>query len=80
MKSILRHKVYRIVGVTLPKIYAVSLMQHQPHNVVDRAPISVMKLNELREQIEEQQKKINNSEMLGTAVARLKEELRHLKL
>ena len=39
-----------------------------------------MELNEMRGKIEEQQKKINNSEMLGTAGALLVEELRQLKL
>ena len=47
---------------------------------MDRFPISVMELNELQGKIEEQQKKINNSEMLGSAVARLEEELFQFKL
>ena len=34
----------------------------------------------MHQSIEEQQKKIDNSEMLGTAGARLEEELRQLKL
>ena len=47
---------------------------------MDRAPISVMELNELHWKTEEQQRKINNSEMRGIAWARLEEELRQLKL
>ena len=49
-------------------------------NIVDRAAISVGELSEMQHRIEEQQKKIDNSEMLGTAGARLEEELRQLKL
>ena len=71
---------YRIVGVTSNKRYVVSLTQLQPPNIVDRADISVMELNEMQHRIHEQQKKIDNSEMLGTAEARLEEELRQLKL
>ena len=56
------------------------LTQLQPPNIVDRAAISVMELNGMHQRIEEQQKKIDNSEMLGTAGFRLKEELRLLKL
>ena len=40
----------------------------------------MMELNELRVKIEKQQKKGNNSEMLGTAGTGLDEELRQLKL
>ena len=39
-----------------------------------------MELNEMQHRIDEKQKKIDNSEMLGTAGARLEEELRQLKL
>ena len=56
------------------------LTQLQPPNIVDRAAISVMELNGMHQRIEEQQKKIDNSEMLGTAGDRLEEELRQLKL
>ena len=55
-------------------------MQLQTANIVNRAPISAMEMNELREKNEEQQKKINNSKMLGTPGARLDEELLQLKL
>ena len=58
----------------------VPLTQLQPPNIVDRAAISVMELNGMHQRIEEQQKKIDNSEMLGTGGARLEEELRQLKL
>ena len=58
----------------------VPLTQLQPTNIVDRAAISGMDLIGMHQRIEEQQKKIGNSEMLGTAWARLEEELRHLKL
>ena len=54
-------------------------MQFLPPNIVDIAPISVMELNELHGKIEKQQRKKNNSKMLGTAGARLEEELRQLK-
>ena len=37
-------------------------------------------LSEMQNRIEEQEKKIDNSEMLGTAGTRLEEELRQLKL
>ena len=47
----------------------VPLTQIQPANIVEKTPISVIELNELRDKIEEQQKKLNNIEMLGTAVA-----------
>ena len=57
-----------------------ALTQRQPPNIVDRAVISVIELNGMHQRIEEQQKKIDNSEMLGTAGARLEEELRQLKL
>ena len=80
VRSIVRQQVYRIVGVTSNKRYVVPLTQLQPPNIVDRAAISVDELNEMQHRIEEQQKKIDNSEMLVTAGARLKEELRQLKL
>ena len=80
VRSIVRHQVYRIVGVTSNKRYVVPLTQLQPPNIVDRAAISVGELSEMQHRIEEQQKKIDNSEMLGTAGARLEEELRQLKL
>ena len=71
---------YRINGVTSNKRNVVPLTQLQPTNIVDRAAISVMELNVMHQRIEEQQKEIDNSEMLGTAGARLEEELRQLKL
>ena len=80
VRSIVRHQVYRIVGVTSNKKYVVPLTQLQPPNIVDGAAISVGELNEMQHRFEEQQKKIDNSEMLGTAGARLEEELRQLKL
>ena len=80
VRSIVRHQVYRIVGVTSNKRYVVPLTQLQPPNIVDRAAISVGELSEMQHRIEEQQKKIDNSEMLGTAGARLEEELRQLKV
>ena len=80
VRSIVRRQVYRIVGVTSNKRYVVPLTQLQPPNKVDRAAISVMELNGVHQRIEEQQKKVDNSEMLGTAGAWLKEELRQLKL
>ena len=80
VRSIVRHQVYRIVGVTSNKRYVVPLTQLQPPNIVDRAAISVMEINGMHQRIEEQQKKIDNSEMLGTGEARLEEELRQLKL
>ena len=57
----------------------VPLTQLQPPNIVDGAAISVGELNEMQHRIEEQQEKIDNSEMLGKAGARLKEELRQFK-
>ena len=80
VRSIVRHQVYRIVGVTSNKRYVVLLTQLQPPNIVDRAAISVGELSEMQNRIEEQQKKIDNSEMLETAWARLEEELRQLKV
>ena len=80
VRSIVRHQMCRIVGVTSNKRYVVPLTQLQPPNLVDRAAFSVMELNEMHQRIEEQQKNIDNNEMLGTAGARLEEELRHLKL
>ena len=80
VRSIVRHQVYRIVGVTSNKRYVVPVTQLQPPNIVDRAAISVRELNGMHQRIEEQQKKIDNSEMLGTAGARLEEELWQLKL
>ena len=80
VRSIVRHQVYRIVGVTSNKRYVVPLTQLPPPNIVDRAAISVGELSEMQHRIEEQQKKIDNSEMLGTTGARLEEELRQLKL
>ena len=79
VRSTVRHQVYRIVGVISNKRYVVPLTQLQPSNTVDRAAISVMELNGMHQRIEEQQKKIDNSEMLGTAGARLEVELRQLK-
>ena len=80
VRSIVRHQVYRIVGFTSNKRYVVPLTQLQPLNKVDRAAISVGELGEMQHRIQEQQKKIDNSEMLGTAGARLEEELRQSKL
>ena len=45
-RSIVGHQVYRIVGLTSNKGYLVTLKQLQPPNIVDRAAISVMELNE----------------------------------
>ena len=75
VRSIVRHQVYRIVGVSSNKRYVVPLTQLQPPKTVERAAISVMELNEMRQRIEEQQKKIDSSGMLGTAGVRLDEEL-----
>ena len=58
----------------------VPLTQLQPLNIVDRAEISVQRLNEMHQRIGGQQKKIDNSEMLGTAGVCLEEELWQLKL
>ena len=60
VRSIVRHQVYRIVGVTSNKKYVVPLTQLQPPNIVDRATINVMELNEVSQRIEKQQKKIDN--------------------
>ena len=60
--------------------YVVTLTQLQPPNIVDGAPIIMRQLNELQVKIENQQRKINESKMLGSAGARLEEELRQLKL
>ena len=65
VRSIVRHQVHGIVGVTSNKRYVVPLTQLQPPNLVDRAAISVMELKGMHQRIEEQQKKIDNSEMLG---------------
>ena len=80
VRSIVRHQVYRLVGVTSNKRYVVPLTQLQPPNIVARAAISVGKLSEMQHRIKEQQKKTDNGEMLGTPGARLEEELRQLKL
>ena len=80
VKSIIRHQVNWTVGVIFNKRYVVPLTQRQPPKMVDRAPISVMELNELQVKIEEQERKTNNSKILGTDLARLEEELRQLKL
>ena len=60
--------------------YVAPLTQLQPTNIENRAPISVMELNELSDKIEEQQIKMqqqnNSSKRLGTAVAWLEEGLR----
>ena len=79
VRSIVRHQVYRIVGVISNKRYVVPLRRLQPPNIVDRAAISVGELSEMQHKIEEQQKKVN-SEMQGLAGAWLEEELRQLKL
>ena len=79
VRPIVRHQVYGIVGVTSNKRYVVPLTQLQPPNIVDRAAIGVMELNEMHQRIEEQQKKIDKSKMLGTAGVRLEEEIRQLK-
>ena len=57
----------------------VPLAQLQPTNIGDRAAISVMELNGMHQRIKEQQKKIDNSKKLGTAGARLEDELPQLK-
>ena len=80
VRSIFTHQVYRIDGVTSNKRCVVPPTHLQPPNIVDRAAISVRELSETQHRIGEQQKKIDNSEMLGTAGARLEEELRQLKL
>ena len=80
VRSIVRHQVHRIVGVTSNKKYVVPLTQLQTPIIVDRAAISVGELSEMQHRIEEQQKKIDNSEMLGISGARLEEELRQLKV
>ena len=58
---------YRIVEVTSTKRYVLPLTQLQPPNIVYRAAIRVMELNEMHPRIKEQQKKIDNSEKMGTA-------------
>ena len=80
VKSIIRHQVNWRAGVISNKRYVVPLTQRQPPKIVDKAPISVMELNELHVKIEEQQRKIINSKILGTYLARLEEEFRQLKL
>ena len=57
VRSIVRHQAYRIDEVTSNKRYVVLLTQLQPPNIVDRAAISVMELNEMHERIVKQQKK-----------------------
>ena len=79
VRSIVRHQMYRIVGVTSNKKHVVPLTQLQPPNIVDRIAISVMELNEMHHRVEEQQKKIDDSEMLGAARVRHEEELRQFK-
>ena len=79
VRSIVRHQLYRFVGIISNKRYVVPLAQLQPPNILDRAAISVMELNGMHQRIEEQQKKIDESEMLGTVGSRLEEELRQLK-
>ena len=54
VRSIVRHQIYRIVGVTSNKRYVVPLTQLQPPNIVDRATNSVGKLSEMQHRIEEQ--------------------------
>ena len=71
---------YRVVGVTSNKRYEVPLTQLEPSNIVDRAAISVVELNGMHQRIEEHQKKIDNSKMLGTVGVQLEEELRQLTL
>ena len=66
--------------MTYNERYVLPLAQLQPPNIVDRDPITVIELKELRGNIEEQQKKINNSEMMGIAGALLKKELWQLTL
>ena len=80
VRSIVRQQICRIVRVTSNKRYVVPLTQLQPPNIVDRAAISVMELNKMHQRIEEQQKKIDNSETLGIAAFRFEEELWQLKL
>ena len=80
VRSIVRHQMYRIKEVISKKRYAVPLAQLKLPKMMDRAAIRVMELNEMHQRIEEQQKKIDNSEMLGTAGVRLEEERRLLKL
>ena len=64
VRSIVRHQVYRFVGVASNKRYVVPLTLLQPPNIVDRAAISVMELNGMHKRIEKQQKKIDNSEQI----------------
>ena len=80
MKSIVRHQVYRTVGLTSNKKKCSTINAASAPKIVDRAPIIVIEPNYLHEKIEGQQKKITNSEMLETAGAQLEEELRQLKL
>ena len=79
VRSIVRHQVYRIVGVTSNKRYVVPLAQLQLTNIEDSAAISVMELNGMHQIVEEKQKKIDISEKLVTAGARLEEKVRQLK-
>ena len=65
--------------INLKKRYVVTLTPLQPPNIVDRAKISIMELNEMNLRIEEHQKKIDNNEMLATAGIQIKEELWQLK-
>ena len=75
VRSIVRHQVYPIVGATSNKRYVVPLTQLQPPNI-DGAAIIVREWIEMHQRIEEQQKKIDNSEMLRTAGVPFEEELR----
>ena len=52
VKLAVRHQVYRAAGVTSNKRYVVPLTQLQTPNIVDRATISVMELNEMHQRIE----------------------------
>ena len=76
VKAVLRPNVFRIVGANTKNRTAAPLEQIQPRNFVNRAPISCEEVIDLKGQIGEAERCLDNSEKLGLTSLQLGEQLR----
>ena len=80
VKAVLRPNVFRIVGANTKYRFAAPLEQIQPRNFVNRAPISCEEVINLKNQIGEAERYLDNSEKLGVTILQLGEQIDSLTL
>ena len=76
IKAVLRPNIFRIVGANSKYRTAAPLEQFQPRNFVNWAPISCEEVINLKGQIGEAERYLDNSEKLGVTSLQLGEQLR----